>query len=898
MPWTWSKKHEKDLTSLVTSDAIDWLGVPLDWYALSYQAGRRAVVKAIYEALLTKNIRYVPEQYQPEETTQLVRTPPEILQTQLQGTCLDLAALFCGLCFGFELLPVMIMLDGHALVAVSLNHGLREWDKFDREEKYLYENDLMHDVEVLRGLIRRDEYIAVECTGFAQLTGMRGGEPELEGRNEKGILPFSEAVTAGAKQLTHEDREFKYSIDIAVARWNWKIDPRPILGGPALSGRALYEKYRRYLVNAIQKVFPRPRVEFNMNFSIGQEKSLPIDSLVEKTESEFRLILAGDAGGGKTMALRRCTDALLDRDIAPVVLNLKKWRREYSKELKRLVDDRADVEDKFDLLLKVCSITDLTPKMINEFPEGKRRFIIVDGLNEVYGKDETRQVLNLLSDYVREKWPGACALVTDRVTGRAAQDSNWQTVALNHLDLREVEDKITEKFGVDVYNSLPRTDLDLLRVPYFLDLALKSASPRLGSAARAIESYFVERVGLDQAALDELAEAAFKAYREYRSTSFNAEKFREQVSAETWEKLLSSGVLKVSEEDAQFDHQLKQDYLASRYLAHNESTWDSASFDVVSFESKSYESILIALEQLPDTDQGDRFLKSVYDWNWGIAVACLANAWRAGRELCSLEIRYAMLAVVAEKLFDPVSPTRESAKKRLSTFSDEVATQFLQSEGLQAIFDRVRGLESQVGWFLDWRSLFTRSNVEPLTEGEIRKVLSKDPFLGWTASNIIKRFELREPDLRQLRAYFDYYQTVRGEPTPHDDTIQWRIVHALGVSAIKSNADLLLITLDEGRYHWAKYGAARSLVEIAAKTADESLRQYVINQLIDRVGGLQQNVLDEIGKAVFFTGAPESWGRQVTPLLELVRDAQATESERSQFDGILTDFKTTYKVEE
>lgn len=80
-------------------------------------------------ALSEKDVRYDLEEYHPSDALQIrIRTPAEVLEAPRVGTSLDLAALFCGLCLGNELLPMLIVLDGQALAAVSLIHGLRAWD--------------------------------------------------------------------------------------------------------------------------------------------------------------------------------------------------------------------------------------------------------------------------------------------------------------------------------------------------------------------------------------------------------------------------------------------------------------------------------------------------------------------------------------------------------------------------------------------------------------------------------------------------------------------------------------------------------------------------------------------------------------------------------------------------
>jgi hypothetical protein len=137
-------------------------------------AARRTLVKALYETLLLYRISYTPEKYHPDQAVQLVRTPGEILDRPREGTCLDLSLLFCGLCLGCELIP---------------------W------------------------LVR----VRVECTGFARSTTLTAGLPESRGRDANGLLTFDAAVAAGRAQFDEPQRELEYVIDMAVARYEWKI---------------------------------------------------------------------------------------------------------------------------------------------------------------------------------------------------------------------------------------------------------------------------------------------------------------------------------------------------------------------------------------------------------------------------------------------------------------------------------------------------------------------------------------------------------------------------------------------------------------------------------------------------------------------------------------------------
>ena len=71
-----------------------------------------------------------------DDEAQFIRKPNEILSGNKEGTCLDLALLFCGLCLGHKLLPIFVLLENHALVAISLRFTTSERDSSKRPKKH------------------------------------------------------------------------------------------------------------------------------------------------------------------------------------------------------------------------------------------------------------------------------------------------------------------------------------------------------------------------------------------------------------------------------------------------------------------------------------------------------------------------------------------------------------------------------------------------------------------------------------------------------------------------------------------------------------------------------------------------------------------------------------------
>ena len=97
------------------------------------------MIKKIYNALYQQKIEYEINEYVEflSQNQQQIRTA-EVIQKEKKGNCLDLAILFCAICYYFDLLPILILLNGHVLAAVSLTHRYSNWDNEERLGKKLF----------------------------------------------------------------------------------------------------------------------------------------------------------------------------------------------------------------------------------------------------------------------------------------------------------------------------------------------------------------------------------------------------------------------------------------------------------------------------------------------------------------------------------------------------------------------------------------------------------------------------------------------------------------------------------------------------------------------------------------------------------------------------------------
>jgi hypothetical protein len=637
--------------------------------------------------------------------------------------------------------------------------------------------------------------------------------------------------------------------------------------------------YYSDLLRALDRDFPLPLVEFGLTLAAPDGRRLAAADLIVEAKRAKRIVIRASAGAGKSMVAGRLARVVPDTGFLPVVLNLKNWQKD--RHSVELLKPDVDVQRRLSLLFEV-SIVDLPLARYEELAREQPALIIVDGLNEVAGEETVRKVVEVLDQHVRETAPRTAVLVADRAGSRAVFEHKWEFVTLNPLALAEVNERIDDAFGHASFAALNQREQTLLQRPFFLKRALDSPSPHLGSAAKALESFFSDQLNIRDAVLDNLAEAAFGIYRDQQSSSFKPDTFRTKVGEPVWHQLTDASVIKeIATGLAQFDHQLQHDYLASRHVATGR--WDTEAFDAITFQTNSYEPLSLVLEQLIDELKGEEFLKRVHDWNWGGAVFCIAESARSHERHHTPEVEVAMLAVACEKLFDPMRRSRAHLLEQLAVFPPGTVDRYTGATSLNDIFAIVNEAPSARAWFTQWRTLFTRHGPPPLREDEIACIVDPDPITGWTAANVAKRFSVADPDLRQLRAYYH----ARKGTASLDATIRWRIVHALGSFPTTENVDLLFAALDNDGFHWTRYGAARSLVEIAARTTDTAMRARVINGLNDRLPALSPKLVGQIGRAADYEGAPATWNDDLEPLLRTAVAAQATEPGREHWTRLV-----------
>jgi hypothetical protein len=176
------------------------------------------------------------------------------------------------------------------------------------------------------------------------------------------------------------------------------------------------------------------------------------------------------------------------------------------------------------------------------------------------------------------------------------------------------------------------------------------------------------------------------------------------------------------------------------------------------------------------------------------------------------------------------------------------------------------------------------STVEMAT---VRQLQSKDSVIGWTVSNVLKRIEVPREQL-------DYVKSLIAYRTP---VVRWRAVHVLGAFPSSTHSRLLCGVLDRDSNHWVRFGAVRSLVEMAA-TGNSSLRKSVFSAIRTRLGKIasDQRSRRELESVLLVSRVKRrvEWIQFVSGLLRELYNQDSRSGATERFERIVRKFNETY----
>jgi hypothetical protein len=610
-----------------------------------------------------------------------------------------------------------------------------------------------------------------------------------------------------------------------------------------------------------QPLFPfalRWAPDFDTLFRGGDEQETSIDVLVERALRDGRVLLQAPGGMGKTSVLRRLQKSIVSGESFVVLVDLSRWAPSLFDAFRLLEDNEPRrMQLLFDSL---ASPTGYTEEAIRMLPSTVTKLFLVDGLNEV-PKDVGDALIRTLDSFARRN-PHAGVIATDRLVRRPLEGPLWQLATIAPIE----------------------GDEGLNGNAFFRNLSLTDNSAA-GSSTVANQRFLTQHADLSTEELDLLGRAAFALYAETQARSFPLAELQRMVGPQIVQKLLGAGVVVAEGHMASFGHHLYHDYLASKALAEDSDRWDDPGFETVTLRASSFDSLAMALEQLRDPTLADLLIRRIYDWNFYGAAYALSTCRIRQSTVVTERMEIALLAMLAERRWDLIRATSQQVEDALVLFPSPVADSLLRAESLDDILESVveamSGLSGETSDFAAWLRLFTVPVGEELTEDDLSSIGQDDSLMGWTVANVAKRARLSGRQLAWLRRLLS---------SSEEATVRWRVVHALGAHPTPEDVEILFEVLDDD-YHWVRYGAVRSLVEIAARSSD--LREGIFTRLRREVQNRRDDswTIRQVGRSVLLREPPPGWAEVAGLLIEDLWAAAETRESQDSWRSIAYELK-------
>jgi len=660
---------------------------------------------------------------------------------------------------------------------------------------------------------------------------------------------------------------------------------------------SIISELRQFLVKWPE---PSPLFEFRIGWSGNYEMLLREEfdkgisepfEIVRQALASGRVLLAGRAGSAKTTVVYRLLKILLDKpDVMPVIVDLKSWRAPYYQEWAAAADDFAL---RLEFLFSRLATPNINLAVLDALSPDILRVIAIDGLNEVT-PTVAQEIISVADEYVRRA-AQAVVIVTDRLTRRSlSEPSRWRLCVLKPLSDEEIRTHLAaQPPKLEAFNRAQPAQQQLFRTPLFLNQLLNTNRPigSLLTTEAELADFFENRLGLTSSEIAVASKAAFAVYESQRARTFPLEEFRTLAGNAIIEKLMPSALTIVENRLAYFSHHFYHDYLAARHMASDATTWSHTGFDVITFKAASFDALALVLQRIKNPAEADSFIRHLYDWNLYGTTSALAEAHYGGFVPVTDHTQTIVLAMMAEKRWDFMLSTAERAQDALSVFpADSTARQMLNLANLEDLMTYVSRVDFDSDQYRLWKSVFILRTRESVPDQLLSKIMADDSITGWTLANVLKRTVVTESRQRQLRSW--------GNSPTATPAALWRIAHALGAYPGSDNVHFLLRLLDSDSALWPRYGALRSLLEIAAKNANSGLRRDILSALTQRVPRLsEQHLLAEMQRALFVRDAPEDWSDLVLPLLNRIFETRVQEEERNDWRKAATEIVKRYGVE-
>jgi HEAT repeats len=570
-----------------------------------------------------------------------------------------------------------------------------------------------------------------------------------------------------------------------------------------------------------------------------------LDQLLDLIRLRGRLLLSGHAGTGKTSLSLRLMARAVKKGWPTLRVDLRRWTPTIDERWRRSIDAEALPIG----LLSPLATPPVMDRLIRDALGEGSALVVVDGLNEVPAR--SARAIPMVLDLFARRNPQIGVVLCDRFQRRELPSEDWLLGTISEVRGASPSPPVNSALLLDI--SEGKIDTGQTEADILLDFLCAKAEIKSPDDGR-------------------LADSALRLYKD-ESRYFEWSALIALLSdADIAVRLASSGTIDRDGDWASFRHHLFHDALAAHAVARHPECWEGGVFDTLTFNANSFDAVGLGLEQIREGADANRFLLSVYDWNLYAAAYALARGRRLGTLAVDSNTEEAMLAVLAERRWDPVAPSAQRVSDALRVFETELARRYLGARDVEEVFSIVA--EGNVGEGRgSWRQLFlgrvgTNRLLDELVDG--------GPLKGWIAANSLRRSALGADEFARLVGAFE----------DASGTVRWRAIHVLGSQPGADAAALLLGALDDDDWVWVRYGAIRALVEMAGSS--EELRESIVAALVERLPALVQEprVLTEMEKALQLREPPDGWGRAVAPLLEELFSVAPTVADQDHWRAV------------
>jgi len=570
-------------------------------------------------------------------------------------------------------------------------------------------------------------------------------------------------------------------------------------------------------------------------------------------------LLHGPGGGGKSSFLLDLILTAPDENLLPFLLDFSSPRKPGSDTAAALPEEQ--LRQWFGRYRAFGTPDDLLDLGGKEPDEDLKVVLVVDGVNQAHV--QVSDVLATIAALSIQALARVRIIVSDRMVDRGtAVNNDFGHAVIPPLAPAAYEEALRER----PQSKIVKDDAwrAILSSPMFLDLLLTLPASQTPAEAvvpsrfQILYSYYRDKCKFDRDQLRTLADFAFSTYEDNRQTAIPKKALNSLGDSLNHAIEQTDLIQELGEDDKQveFRHQLLHDALAALKIASASETDEAQllrgpAFDIVSLDASSPDAIELAVEavQHPEDLLGERqkllepreFLSEVFDWNFRITLQCVASFDRRGDSPLPQWVRHAVYAHNLERRFDPFLHTALLAErmKALIPVSPDVDP-YLDAGSRDEIVKSVHAIiqalpekmEGEEAYRQQWLEFYGRTESFPVKD---LRPLWSDPFLSWMTANAMRRFEIGPEVTTALIQLYESSRKTSERPkfAPKAAAYRWRLVHTLGRGTTAGLVTLLDATLDPIESADVRYGAVRSLIELAVMAASSEERRQILDGLRD-----------------------------------------------------------------